>query len=480
MESLVLSFLVLFALPPQAEVLKYLPDRDLVGISVGSADGVKEGDLIAVWRKLEKVAICRVVKVGGRVSFCRIVQRKSGTQPQDGDRILAASNVTPTPAPRVQEEDEPEPPPKETNDTESPKTTAQPEDAGPARTPDPVKTTPAASAPGAGGVAVPKPVTPPKTPSHAPRTEEVLAVGVAGREILVSSTEGLYVITGGAVRHDESALPHQLLRFVTWGDTVWAETHGGVLLREKNSWRRFSWSRKLNMNIPAFARVTTHGENAWGSFGPHLLVWDKDAIALTMVDGKSVPYRGTWVQLGKPLEAEVESIYAIDEKRLVIATNAGELLVKEGSRVTPLVKLALGEGDPLLLEIVMDHKGTPWGLYFAGDGGLFSLDSNGFRKVPRGEPSAASPALPPGRLLRLVRDARKRVVVLHQTEGVFRYSFDTWNRVGSKPAENAVDIAIRGNEILLLTKRRLLSLAGDEERELLYLEQAELTERQSK
>ena len=92
MASLFYSILLFLSEPPPAEVLRFLPDRNLVGISIGWQDGIQDGERLAIWRKLNQIAICEVIKTGKTVAFCRIVSRKRGFIPREGDVVIVAGN----------------------------------------------------------------------------------------------------------------------------------------------------------------------------------------------------------------------------------------------------------------------------------------------------------------------------------------------------------------------------------------------------
>jgi hypothetical protein len=314
-----------------------------------------------------------------------------------------------------------------------------------------------------------------KVPPLQPRQEELLAVGAAGEEILVSSTEGVYVFSSTGVRLDESVLPHQLLKFVPWGTRIWAETNGGVLLRENGRWREFPWSRNLNMKEPAFARVAVRGDTAWGVFGRHLLRWNKDATAMDVITKRKA--KGVWERRGGPLPEETQAILALPDSKLLLATSASKLYTKQDiaePRTQATVSYTKGE-DPLLLELARDAAGATWGLYFGGGGGLFRIYGGAVKLVRRAQSPDDEHALPPGTILRALTDARKRLYVLHEGEGVFRYRFGRWERVGSKPPENTVDMAFHPDGILLLTEKRLLRLNNDESEELHVFKEVSMT-----
>jgi len=448
------------ALPPDAQVLKYLPDRGLVGISIGTDQGLREGMLLSLWRGGKQIGTCRVIKAGKIVAFCQIVSLSEGVTPKPGDMIrpFGAPPPKPPPQPKPQKPEKPaqpeKPKPPEGKPKKPTKESWQKKDDRLKLPSDQQKTTEKKTPP------------PVKVPALKPRKEELLAVGVLPREILVSSTEGVYVLRGASCRLDESVIPHRLLRFVPWGERIWAETDGGVFLRTGRKWIPFPWSESFG-GKPAFARVTTTKDHAWGIYGRWVLVWDESAERIVLNGTRKRKEKGAWVRLGKPFPVELEAVLALNDRQLLLAAVDGSVLVKEGPRVAQLAKLSFVSGDPLVLELARDGTGVTWGLFFAEGGGLFSFGPRGLSVIRPGK------ELPAGRLLRLLTDKYGRVYVLHQTEGVFRHRSGRWERVSPRPPEEAYDIAIDGTSIFILTKKRLLRVDPDRTIEVFVLQHPE-------
>jgi len=477
---------------PEATVLKYLSARRLVGISIGTADGLKEGQRLEIRRNESRIAIVKAVKLGRTASFCRILSVRRGFTPQEGDVVLVVKEE-PVPEAKIPAAESPPPKPSGTE-----KKTAQPAKK-PAVPPgkkmilprevkptapekkrtvpkkEPAKTVIEGAKP-AVNPAEPEtrvePVERPKTPAPSlpVRAEELLSVGLCGHEILVGSSDGVYIFSGNGVRLDSSLLPHQILRFASWGsEKAWAETNGGVFLRDGGKWREFAWSRLLGVREPAFARVSVADENAWGIFGKQLLVWDKSAQRMRLEKGKRILEKGEWVPLGRPFPVEVETILALNSKQLLLATRDRKIYIKEGPKVALLAELSFVEGDPYFLEMIRDREGVFWGLYFADGGDLFRFGKGDPEKVPR-DPEGKNGLLPPGTLLRLLKDTAGRPVTLHETEGLFRFENGKWNRLGVRPAAKAIDAVSDGAGFILLTESRLLEIAGGKARELFVFE----------
>ena len=514
MYALLLSVL-LFSAPapgspsPKATVLKYLSARRLVGISIGEADGLKEGQRLEIWRNGSRIAIVKAIKLGRTASFCRILSVRRGFTPQEGDLVVIVNEI------RVPESKLPgnEKPPVKKPPAKKPpaKKPAQKKAAEPKKKPavppgkkmilpgevkpgdvrpKPAekKVTVSPKKPAKAKVERVKPVEPssrsaePETrvepvkrpkvpvPSLPVRAEELLSVGACGHEILVGSSDGVYVFVGNGVRLDSSLLPHQILRFVPWGDEkAWAETDGGVFLRDGGKWKEFAWSRLLGARRPAFARVSVANENAWGIFGKQLLVWDKNAQQLRLDKGKRIFEKGKWVPLGRPFPVEVEAILALNSKQLLLATSDRKIYIREGPKVALLAELSFVKGDPYFLEMIRDREGTFWGLYFADGGDLFRFTKGKPEKVRR-DPEGKNGLLPPGTLLRLLKDTEGRPVTLHETEGLFRFENGKWNRLGPRPRVKALDAVPDGDGFILLTESRLLRIADGDTRELFVFE----------
>jgi hypothetical protein len=419
------------------------------------------------------------------VAFCTIVWQRPGRSPQVGDRVLAVDAPEDRPPPKKKPvpkkpepvPEKPEPAPKKPVPVpEKPEPEPKPRTKEPATPVSP--SSPGTEKPDTQSVVKEVPRTEAPVPPLEPRPEELLAVGAAGSHILVSSNDGVYVFSPTGMRYDESVLPHELLRFVPWGSRLWAETHGGVLLWEDGAWREFPWSRNLNMEEPAFARVAVSGETAWGVFGSNLLRWNPNATTMTIRGARKRMEKGAWEQRGAPVPDEIQAILGLSETELLLGTRAAKLYVKkEGARPSVLAAFgAFTKGeDPLLLELARDAQGATWGLYFGEGGGLFRAGKGGLQLVPRAQTAQDDRALPPGTILRLMANSRGRVHVLHEIEGVFEYRFGRWERLSSRPPERAVDMTVHGDDVLLLTEKRLVRLRGEEESELHVFENVSAT-----
>ncbi len=421
---LVFVFALLTVIPPKTEVLRSLPEKDIVGISAGTTEGVALGDRIVVLRDGVVIAEGEVIHLGDHTALCRIARREGDRFPNEGDEVRAAPAAS---APSGK--DKPEKPP----------------------------------APAAPTGAKSRNVAP-----RASRTEELLAVGVCGDMVCVSSTDGVYRLLPGAFRRDESVLPHHLLRFVTWGDKLWAETEGGVFLLDKGRWSSTNWTERFATEAPAFARITCNADYTWGSFANHLLFYDVQAARLDVTPTARTKSRGVWVTLGEVLDEEVEAVLARRDGTLVFATAARNLHVREKGFVRRLCELSFAKDDPLVLELAEDGDRALWGLSCAPDGGVFKVMGETSVLVPRGKAGGAA-ALPEGQLVRVLTAPDGVVHVLHATEGVFRLAGGGWKLVGERPAERALDMAFQGERVLLLTERRLLRL-GEKPEELFVLE----------
>lgn len=448
-----MTLAVFLAAPSGGEVLKHIADRNLVGVSVGSEDGIKEGDRVTIWRGPERIAVCEVVKTGRTVSFLRIVSRTPGTSPEVGDKVIVGLKPGAKEAEKPPEKG-PSPPDKPAQ--------GKPE----AKGEESAKEERGASAEQESKVeGIPAPED--KAPPLAARPEELLAVGAAADEILVSSSHGVHILSRGGVTKDEAVLPHEILRFITWGDRLWAETDGGVLLREKGAWREFPWSANLNVTEPSFARIAVSGESAWGIFGRNLLRWNVKAQTLTLRGGEKILAQGAWERRDL-FPVELQAVLALGEDRLLLAGGDSRLYEKKGPIVEVLAALSLAEGDPLLLELAVDFEGSTWGLFFADGGGLFRIDKEKkeVKVITRRGSEGGEEALPAGRLLRLLADSQGRICVLHQKDGVFNHQLGKWKHIGPKRGaveEKAIDMTTQGDAVLLLTERRLLRLGASEE-----------------
>jgi hypothetical protein len=422
---LVFLFALLTGIPPQTEVLRSLPDKGIVGISSGTAEGVAEKDRFVVLRNGIVIAEGEVIRAGEHAAICRITRREGGQFPNDGDQVRAPGAAA---APAGKEK------------------------------PD----TPQAPAPPIGSKL--RNVSP-----RVSRAEELLAVGVCGDLVCVSSTEGVYRLLPGAFRRDESVLPHHLLRFVSWGDKLWAETTGGVFLLEKGRWSACNWTERFATQTPAFARIACNAEYSWGSFANRLLFYDTQAMQLNVTPAARTTSHGVWVTLGESFPEEIEALLARRDGTLAFATAARKIHVREKGFVRQLCELAFTTEDPLVLELAEDADKALWGLSCAPNGGVFKVVDSAAVLVPRGKGNDPG-AIPEGRLLRLLTAPNGVVHVLHATEGVFRLADGAWKRIGERPAERALDMAFQGERALLLTERKLIRL-GEQAEELFVLEE---------
>jgi len=433
-QALPLLLALLATIPPGSMVLRSFPEKGLVGLSAGSNEGIVEEEPFVVLRDGVVIAEGQIVHLGKYSAIGRITRREGQIFPTEGDQVSA-----------------PETPAKPPEKIAPPK--------------PPAEAAPAAPAP-----AAPAPAAP--APAEAADTvlEELLAAGVCGHTILVSSTECVYRIERGGVRRDRSVVPHRLLRFVSWGDRLWAETSGGVLLLEKGRWIPCNWTVRFSHPAPTFARVACSKDHAWGSFGNRLLFWDTRATKIELEPGSRTTTKGGWVQLGTPMDEEIEALIARRDDTLVAATAGRRLIARDKGVLRPLCELAFTNEDPLVLELAEDAGGVLWGLSFAGDGGVFSVAGDKatlVRRAKAGDPDG----LPEGRILRLLADPGGVLHALHEVEGVFRRAEGVWKRAGARPSEKAVDIAFQDGAALLLTERRLLRL-GEPPVELFTLGEA--------
>ena len=289
-------------------------------------------------------------------------------------------------------------------------------------------------------------------------------MGVLGRRIFVSSTDGVYTFAGSDRRFSTAVLPHTILRFVPWGERLWGETHGGVLLWDDGAWHRHPWSSKVADQDHAFARVATFKDLAWGSFGRQILQWDPRSKNVPIEDGRPRITYGLWVPVGLPLQEEIESALALSETVLILGTAAGRIHRREGSATRLLGELPGVNGDPLLLDLARDADGVIWGLAVEG-ARLARIDSEGLQVVPRGAPGEED-ALPQGTLLRLMADPRGRIAVLSEDHGVFRLEGAAWTCIAAAPGERAIDMTFQEDAVVLLTQRRLLRVQGQSREEL--------------
>lgn len=446
----------LFAvIPPDTEVLRSIPERDLVGISAGSSAGIVEKERFVVLRDGVVIAEGEIVRAGEHTAIGRITRREGQLFPTEGDKVSAPGTPAKKPAPPKKTAPPKQPAPKEPAPAEPPKKTA------PAEPPkEPAPAVPPKE---------PAPAAPEKQPAPpaAPAGEELLAAGACGNTIFVSSTECVYRIDPGGVRRDRTTVPHSLLRFVPWGDRLWAETNGGVFLLEKGRWIPCNWTDRFSFPAPTFARVTCTKDYTWGSFGDRLLFWDTRATKIELEPASRTTTKGVWVQLGTPVGEEIEALIARRDGTLAAATAARKIIARDKGVLRPLCELAFTNDDPLVLELAEDAGGVLWGLSFAPGGGVFSVAGDKatlVRRVKSGDPTG----LPEGRLLRLATDPAGVPHVLHEIEGVFRHADGAWKHAGARPPEKAVDIAFHGGAVLLLTERRLLRL-GETPEELFVL-----------
>lgn len=446
MTTLLLSLCLSCASAPEAQVLRSLPEKNLIGISLGEAEAIQKGDTIEVWRLHKKIAITEVLEVGQHVSICKVMWWQPGLTIRKGDAIrkTGAASLKPgkTPVPK-----------------DPPETPSAPPDK-PA--PTPTVTTPA------------HPVTPATDPedTRAPQPplpsqpEALLAVGTLPGTIFVSTTSGVFLFRRNGMQRDSSMLPHKIYRFVPWGDKLWAETDGGVLLWEKGRWTPFAWSKQFGIRKPAFARITYNGTHVWGSFADQLLYWDAKANVLDVTGRQNRRQRGAWVRLGKPIGHDIEAILSGPNNNLVMATATGRILLRSDSRISLLgdLKTTGGDhGDPVVLDMAKDLTGAIWGLYFLGGGGLVRCTRQGIDRLPQDGPAQPGD-LPRGTILRLAADPAGQLFALHQTEGIFQHDLGTWTSMGGDTPEPALDMVLEeSGAILLLTENRLLRIGAAEE-----------------